>query len=272
MWTPSVPRWSALMLVTTETSLAARPIPRSRMPPRAVSVTATCTRGSSSTRAAPPGPDQSPVSTISPSMTMPSVDDQPGTRPPAFTRCEISRVVVVLPFVPVTAITGMVGRIGRITGPTGTLRRRCRAAAMAVFGSTPRSVMAPKAAATASPNASARSRCLNGNATTTVPSSPGPADGRHPAPDPRRDPADQGRGEIGDRLDTDLGAGHPHRGCGRRDHLLPAEHHARRRRRAPQWRPASASPQVGRSTGWARSGPAAPRERSRSYCPPPSWR
>src|SRR6476619_4947022 len=55
--TPSRPRWSALMLVTTETSLTAVPTPRSRMPPRAVSVTATCTDGSASTRAAP-GLDQ----------------------------------------------------------------------------------------------------------------------------------------------------------------------------------------------------------------------
>ena len=101
------------MFVTTDTSLTAVPTPRSRMPPRAVSVTATCTLGSASTRAAPPGPDQSPVSTTSPSMTMPSVDDQPGIRPPALTRWAISRVVVVLPLVPVTATTGIVGRNGR---------------------------------------------------------------------------------------------------------------------------------------------------------------
>ena len=105
------------MLVTTETSLVAVPTPRSRIPPRAVSVTATCTRGSSSTRPAPPGPDQSPVSTTSPSMTMPSVEDQPGTRPPALIRCAISRVVVVFPLVPVTAITGMFGRSGRTVSP-----------------------------------------------------------------------------------------------------------------------------------------------------------
>ena len=50
-------------------------------------------------------------------MTMPSVDDQPGARPPAFTRCAMSLVVVVLPFVPVTAITGIAGRSGRTVSP-----------------------------------------------------------------------------------------------------------------------------------------------------------
>ena len=105
------------MFVTTETSLTAVPTPRSRIPPRAVSVTATCTRGSASTRPAPPGPDQSPVSTSSPSMKMPSVDDQPGIRPPALTRWAISRVVVVLPLVPVTAITGIAGRSGATVSP-----------------------------------------------------------------------------------------------------------------------------------------------------------
>jgi hypothetical protein len=55
--TPCSPRWSALTLVTTETSVCVTPIPRSRMPPRAVSVTASCTRGSSSTVAAPLGPE-----------------------------------------------------------------------------------------------------------------------------------------------------------------------------------------------------------------------
>ena len=37
---PCRPRWSAVTLVTTETSLRVRPMPLSRMPPRAVSVTA----------------------------------------------------------------------------------------------------------------------------------------------------------------------------------------------------------------------------------------
>ena len=54
---PPRPRWSALMLVTTETSLYATPTPRRRMPPRAVSVTASCTPGSLSTCPAPLGPE-----------------------------------------------------------------------------------------------------------------------------------------------------------------------------------------------------------------------
>ena len=42
---PCRPRWSAETLVTTETSLRVSPIPLSRIPPRAVSVTANCTSG-----------------------------------------------------------------------------------------------------------------------------------------------------------------------------------------------------------------------------------
>ena len=151
------------MLVTTETSLTAVPTPRSRMPPRAVSVTATCTLGSSSTRAAPPGPDQSPVSTSTPSMKMPSVDDQPGVRPPALTRCAISRVVVVLPLVPVTATTGIDGPqrpdglAGVVAGQSRPAPRRAR-----TTGSMPWAVIAANALATASPNSSAVPRCRNG--------------------------------------------------------------------------------------------------------------
>ena len=54
---PCWPRWSALTLVTTETSLRVRPMPLSRMPPRAVSVTASWTPGRASTRPAPLGPE-----------------------------------------------------------------------------------------------------------------------------------------------------------------------------------------------------------------------
>ena len=54
---PWRPRWSAVTLVTTETSLCRRPMPLSRMPPRAVSVTASCTCGCASTRPAPLGPE-----------------------------------------------------------------------------------------------------------------------------------------------------------------------------------------------------------------------
>ena len=42
---PCRPRWSALTLVTTDTSLRVSPIPLSRIPPRAVSVTANSTPG-----------------------------------------------------------------------------------------------------------------------------------------------------------------------------------------------------------------------------------
>ncbi|HJQ86676.1 MAG TPA: hypothetical protein VJ820_04345 [Propionibacteriaceae bacterium] len=51
----STPRWSALMLVTTEMSLYATPTPRRKIPPRAVSVTANSTTGWRSPRPAPPG-------------------------------------------------------------------------------------------------------------------------------------------------------------------------------------------------------------------------
>ncbi len=54
---PCIPRWSALTLVTTETSLLATPIPLSRIPPRAVSVTAKSTSRWASTRPAPEGPE-----------------------------------------------------------------------------------------------------------------------------------------------------------------------------------------------------------------------
>ena len=54
---PCRPRWSAETLVTTETSLRVRPMPLSRIPPRAVSVTASCTSGCASTRPAPLGPE-----------------------------------------------------------------------------------------------------------------------------------------------------------------------------------------------------------------------
>ena len=54
---PPRPRWSAEMLVTTETSLNATPTPRRRIPPRAVSVTASSIPGYDSTRPAPLGPE-----------------------------------------------------------------------------------------------------------------------------------------------------------------------------------------------------------------------
>ncbi len=54
---PCMPRWSAETLVTTETSLWVTPIPRSSIPPRAVSRMPTCTPGASSTARAPAGPE-----------------------------------------------------------------------------------------------------------------------------------------------------------------------------------------------------------------------
>ena len=54
---PCRPRWSAVTLVTTETSLLTTPMPLSRMPPRAVSVTAKSTSRCASTRPAPEGPE-----------------------------------------------------------------------------------------------------------------------------------------------------------------------------------------------------------------------
>ena len=54
---PCRPRWSAETLVTTETSLWVSPMPLSRMPPRAVSVTASSTFSWASTRPAPLGPE-----------------------------------------------------------------------------------------------------------------------------------------------------------------------------------------------------------------------
>ena len=54
---PWRPRWSAVTLVTTETSLRVMPMPLSRMPPRAVSVTASSTPSRPSARAAPDGPE-----------------------------------------------------------------------------------------------------------------------------------------------------------------------------------------------------------------------
>ncbi len=56
VWIPWRPRWSSDTFVTTATSLWSTPIPRSRMPPRAVSRTATSGR-SASARAAPPNPE-----------------------------------------------------------------------------------------------------------------------------------------------------------------------------------------------------------------------
>ncbi len=54
---PWRPRWSAVTLVTTETSLRVSPMPLRRMPPRAVSVTAISICGCARTRPAPLGPE-----------------------------------------------------------------------------------------------------------------------------------------------------------------------------------------------------------------------
>ena len=116
---PCRPRWSAETLVTTETSLRVRPMPLSRMPPRAVSVTANSTSSWASTRPAPLGPG------VVARLDQLAVDvDAVGVRPAdePCRRCgrcgRSSGDVVVLPLVPVTATTGTRGVIvcGAVAG------------------------------------------------------------------------------------------------------------------------------------------------------------
>ena len=106
---PCRPRWSALTLVTTLTSLAVTPMPLRSMPPRAVSRMPMSRPGVSRTPRAPAGPEKSPSSFVSPMTTTPSVELQAVVRPAAMHMCAMSRVVVVLPLVPVTDATGTRG-------------------------------------------------------------------------------------------------------------------------------------------------------------------
>ena len=61
---PRSPRWSALTLSTTPTSQSSKPSPARRMPPRAVSSTATSTVGFERMMLAEKGPVMSPSITI----------------------------------------------------------------------------------------------------------------------------------------------------------------------------------------------------------------
>ena len=81
--------------------------PRRSRPPRAVSSTATSTRGCMSTAAALRGPEQSPVRMRSPLMYVPSVQVMPTLKCAVSYIWASSRVTVVLPLVPVTARIGM---------------------------------------------------------------------------------------------------------------------------------------------------------------------
>ena len=81
--------------------------PRRINPPRAVSSSPKVTRLSRKTRRAPPGPDQSPASTISSPTRTQSVEQIPGTRPARVTIDDSSRTVVDFPLVPVTTTCGM---------------------------------------------------------------------------------------------------------------------------------------------------------------------
>ena len=108
---PCRPRWSALTLVTTDTSLRVTPMPLSRIPPRAVSVTASSTPGSA---------EHGPGARSGRSSRRPRRARRRGRcrrcwtsrRPgrPCDAMWAIIRLVVVLPFVPVTATTGISGR------------------------------------------------------------------------------------------------------------------------------------------------------------------
>ena len=118
VWIPWRSRWSELTFVSTLASLLSYPTPRRRIPPRAVSRTATSTSPRPRIAAAPPGPVQSPGSTIRPSTTIPSDVVMP-TRCPARPRTwAIMRVTVVLPFVPEMETTGIRrSASGIIVGP-----------------------------------------------------------------------------------------------------------------------------------------------------------
>ncbi len=151
--------------MTTETSLYATPIPRRRIPPRAVSVTASWIPGWASTCPAPLGPEKSPYFTSSPSKYTPSVLDQPTCSPAARPMCAIIRDVVVLPFVPVTATTGTFGRSVGGGLPGGSSRTRSPTEWISSLRSS-----APNASSTstiAAPSARARPSCAHGNATTS---------------------------------------------------------------------------------------------------------
>ena len=82
-------------------------MPRSTRPPRAVSSTATSTSARRRIAAAPPGPVQSPGSTIRSSTRIPSEVVVPTWRPASSRMWVIRRVTVDLPLVPVIEMAGM---------------------------------------------------------------------------------------------------------------------------------------------------------------------
>ena len=124
--------------MTTETSLRVSPMPLSRMPPRAVSVTANSTSSWASTRPAPLGPGV---------VARP----RPARRRRRCRRCwtsrracpsvramwAIIREVVVLPLVPVTATTGTRGVIVCGAAPGSAAATRSAAAPTAASMSAP---------------------------------------------------------------------------------------------------------------------------------------
>ena len=165
---PCRPRWSAVTLVTTETSLRVSPMPLSRMPPRAVSVTASST---SRVRQHPAGAARARSSRPPRPARRRCRCRRCWTSRPACRRCgamwAIIRLVVVLPLVPVTATTGTRGRDRGRAGRPGRRRRPARAAALTAVLDVGRSGSASSTSATARPISWARSRCRHGKATTS---------------------------------------------------------------------------------------------------------
>ena len=89
-------------------------MPRRTRPPRAVSRTATSTSSLRRIAAAPPGPVQSPASTMRSSTRIPSLVVVPTWCPASSRMWVISRVTVDLPLVPVMDTTGMRRSASRI--------------------------------------------------------------------------------------------------------------------------------------------------------------
>ena len=217
------------MLVTTETSLTAVPTPRSRIPPRAVSVTATCTRGSSSTRAAPPGPG--PVAGLHllavdedavggrpagrPAAGLDQVRDQPGGRGLAVGaghRDHRDR----------RAQRARSSRPGRDRpAPPGPRRARRpgRSPCAGDGGERPGHGQ--------SPNSSAVPRCRNGKATTTVSSSPGRPTAATLVRSRAGGAADHGRGQLGGGQRAGRGVRQADRGFAHPQRPLPGHHRGR---------------------------------------------
>ncbi len=164
---PCRPRWSALTLVTTLTSLAVTPMPLRSMPPRAVSRMPMSRPGVSRTPRAPAGPEKSPSSFVSPMTTTPSVELQAVVRPAAMHMWAMSRVVVVLPLVPVTDATGTRGVMTLGPGPSGAAMMTAAASSMTASARRDGSSSPAMTAPTCSPATRPRVRCTHGKASTT---------------------------------------------------------------------------------------------------------